>query len=135
MQLSRRLSKLADQLLWWISGLPIVRRLVGSMAVRAAEIDPERFYPQNIGRAFGLPHYLAALFCEDGVRRGAFSRHVALECPSCGRLLSSAEQHPEDGEDVVCLNCEFRDGYEPPSEFPARIYYSVANADEAVANG
>jgi hypothetical protein len=70
------------------------------------QLDPERFYVENIRSFFGLPHSVARLLCDMAVREGLFLRRFGVMCPQCDRIIQSVKSESDIPIVLACDVCE-----------------------------
>lgn len=79
----------------------IDRTPIGAFVARKREIventDPNRISVENVRSFFSIPRWLAAFLCEMAVREGAFAKHKAVHCPTCGRIQLLTIEEETDG--------------------------------------
>jgi hypothetical protein len=102
-----------------------------------SELNPEKFYVENVRSILGTPYWVAKELCETGVRREIFSRGVEVVCPN-GYVAASAEVEAHLPENVECPQEE--DGhYEmiemPTSELRKVVFYRFTNNGEIRSYG
>jgi hypothetical protein len=84
-----------------------VGRFVSEREARLRETDPRRFYVQNVQGFFGIPHWLAYVLCEAGVREGVFRKSFALICPQCDSTAAIVDVDDMLPSTVVCERCQY----------------------------
>lgn len=70
------------------------------------ELNPEKFYVENIRKFFGISTRLARIICNLAVRQGAFIRKYELHCPTEGRAILEFNDKSEIPKTINCKNCE-----------------------------
>lgn len=111
-------------------------RLIGDKEQKLLELDPDRFYVENIRSFYNLTTPVARFLCELAVKQRLFDKKFGLFCPNdgCGRMIKSyAPGEPIDNL-LTCKNCEIlnRVPYEFPSDSLERMtYYKLRRKDRA----
>ncbi len=103
--------------------------LVESKRGLLKEINPERFYVENVRSFFNLSFGLAKLLCEMAVREKYFVKKIGLECPNDSSIIASHEAEERLSGMVRCETCEIlgREKYNFDSkQLKQIIFYQLA---------
>jgi hypothetical protein len=68
-----------------------------------SELNPDKFYIENVRSALGVSHRRAIDLCEAAVRQGFFRRRVEVMCPD-GAVAASADTEGLLPPNVRCWN-------------------------------
>lgn len=82
-----------------------------------SNLNPEKFYAENVRHILGISHASAVRICETAVRQGLFERRVEVMCPD-GAVASSADTEAHLPPTVRCWHQEggFLEQEELPTE-------------------
>ncbi len=97
-----------------------------------AELNPDRFYLENVRALLGVSNRMAKRICNAAVRQGAFVQRVGVLCPD-KNIGASAEDEAHLPDHVLCI--VERDGEYEEIELPTdsldRItFYQLSDAEE-----
>jgi len=83
-------------------------RLIGDKEQKLLEIDPDRFYVENIRSFYNLTTPIARFLCELAVKQRLFNKRFGLMCPNdgCGCMIKSYAPGEQMDELLTCKNCE-----------------------------
>lgn len=102
------------------------------------ELDPDRFYVENIRSLLGTNTRIANWICELAVKQGFFIKSYAVECKNdnCGRIIGSYSNISEIPLEISCQLC-YEDG-EAISTFETKDlniipYYKYRKSTQAFA--
>ena len=70
-------------------------RWIGRRADQLHELDPDKFYVENVRAVLGTPTWVAEKLCELGVRQGFFDQHIEVLHPSAGNAVAEANTEEE----------------------------------------
>lgn len=70
------------------------------------ELNPDKFYVENIRHFFNLSTRLARFFCEVAVKHGAFTKQFEIICPNEGRSLGVFKNKSDIPKTIECQNCQ-----------------------------
>lgn len=86
---------------------PFLQSDITSDESRAAlcELNPDKFYLENVRSMLGVSHQRAMDLCEAAVRQGVFSRRVEVMCPD-GAVAASADTESQLPPTVHCWTHE-----------------------------
>jgi hypothetical protein len=70
-------------------------------ARRLSELNPHKFYIENVRSLLGVSTWQATQICETGVRQQVFDRCVEVQCPD-GAIAAEADSEAELPQTVEC---------------------------------
>lgn len=80
-----------------------------------SQLNPDRFYVENVRHLFSLPHPVAKFFCEMAVKQKYFTKKYGVICKNeeCKRLIASFDLRSQIPKEIKCEQCELleRDHY------------------------
>jgi hypothetical protein len=70
------------------------------------QINPDKFYVENIRQFFNLSTRIAKFFCDVAVRQGIFVKNFELYCPNEGRAIGTYKSKNDIPKTIECQNCQ-----------------------------
>lgn len=91
------------------------------------DIDPDRFYVENIRAFFNIPEAWARYICKLAVHEGAFEHKIGLLCPNEEHIVASFSTEDNIPDTVHCRICEAegREGEHPTAEMERLDFYRL----------
>ena len=105
----------------------IKKGLVAEKERKLLEIDPDRFYVENIRSFYNLTTPVARFLCELAVKHKLFNKKFGLICPNeeCGCIIKSYAPGEPIDDLLTCETCEIlgREPYQFSSDSLKRMPY------------
>jgi hypothetical protein len=79
------------------------------------DLNPDKFYIENVRSILGVSHASAVRICETAVRQGLFERRVEVKCPD-GAVAASADTEEHLPPSVRCWHRD--EGFLGQDEIP-----------------
>jgi hypothetical protein len=83
-----------------------IGRIVDSKMNIIEHTDSQRIYVENVRAFYNMPTFAAKFFCELAVRENIFVKKLALNCPDCGRVITSVSNKKDIPSTIICEHCE-----------------------------
>lgn len=114
---------LKDVLMGWLP-IPAPSRL----EVELSQLDPDKFYIENVRHVLGVTHSHAVRICDTAVRQRIFLKGTEILAPNYA--VAKTVQYGEPLPDRVICILETEDGYEEEefatSDLEKRTFYRLA---------
>lgn len=93
--------------------------------------NPNRIYLENIRSFYGITTPIARALCDMAVKENLFIKMHGIECPSCSRIIDSAQFETSFPETIICHDCEMleRDRFEFQKSECNQISFYKLNSD------